>query len=87
MIVAVLVGVFDGVPDGQRVGMQHDVCLTSEGRIPQESVTLAIHTGRTTDDMLLVFGDKKPTGIGLRRLNEELVVRNISFRLEPVVLT
>lgn len=86
MVIAVLVGIFDGMPDGQCVRMQHDIRLTSEGRIPQERIALTIDTGRTANDMLLVFGNEKPAGIGLCCFDEELVVGNIPLGLEPMVL-
>ena len=80
-------GVFDGMPNGQRVRMKHDICLTTESCIPKESIALTVDTGRTTYHMLMIFGDEQSARIGFGGLDEELVVGDITLWLEPMVLT
>ncbi len=86
MIIAVLVGILDGVPDGHGVRMQYHIGLTTKRRIPEEGIALTVDAGRTANHMPLVFGNKKPTTVGFCCFFKELIVRNISLWLKPMVL-
>ena len=58
MLVTMLMGILDGVPDSDSVRVEWQVGLTTEGGVPEIGILVAIDTGRTTNDVMVVFGDK-----------------------------
>ena len=86
VVVALLVGILDGMPNGDLIGMEHEVGLPTESGIPQKGVAAVIGTGRTADDMIVIFGDEQLTLIAVIQVLKELFVRNIPFWLQPIVL-
>ena len=86
MLIALAVGIFDTVPDGHCIWMERQVGLSAEGRIPKVGVVLTIDTDGTADDVVAVLCHEETAGISIHSFLKELVVRNISLRLQPMVL-
>ena len=83
--IATTVGIFDGMPHGELVGMQPGIALASEGSIPQIGLSLAVDHNRTANDAVAIFGDEESTGFAWQD-SEEVVVGHIAFGLQPVVV-
>jgi hypothetical protein len=80
-------GIFDGVPDRDGIRMQREVGLTTEGRVPQVGIHIAVDTGRTTNDVVTIFGNKQLASVTLSQFDKKLAIRNISFWFESMMMT
>lgn len=81
------IGVTYGVPDGEKVRVEHDECLASESGIPQIGVAFGIGADTTSDNDVLIDGYKEAAVTGSNESTEETVVWNIAFGFEEIVLT
>ena len=87
MLIAVFVCILDSVPDGDGIRVQWEIGLAAEGRVPQVGIHIAVDTGRTTNDVVTLFGNKQLASITLSQFDKKLAIRNISFWLEPMMMT
>lgn len=86
MVVVVMVGILDGMPDGHDVGVDKSKRFPSECRVPEVGIATAINNSRTTDDHFTIFGDIEASAVHLLDLAEEVVVRDVSLGFQPVVM-
>ena len=86
MLIASLVGIFDGMPECQLVGMEHGKRFSSESCIPKVGVLVAIDHCRASHHIVVVPGQVESPMPLLLDGSEELLVGNESFGLQPVVM-
>ena len=87
MIVATLMGILDGVPNGEHRRMHEYERLTSESGIPEIGVLSAVSTRRTADDTVFVKSDKETAVTAFDDTLKELLTWYVAFGLQQVMLT
>lgn len=67
--------------------MKMNISLASESGIPQESIGIIKNTRRTSDDMIMIFGNKELATVGGLEFGEITAVGDIAFGFKPVMRT
>ncbi len=83
--VAPFVGIADGMPEGDGIGVEGDIALAPRGRIPEVGVALGIGADGAADDALAHQGDEQLAMSLLHHPLEEAVGRDIASRLQQVM--
>ena len=80
------VGILDGMPQGQLVGMQKCKRLTTESGVPQVGVLLAVGHSRTADNVVVITSQIQSSVSLVLNGREEFLVGDIALGFQPVVM-